>query len=457
MTKITNTLIKKAYFLLYGLLLSFPALADDFEQHCPTLQDYKTEGQEFWLRGSYEVIAKTCAQLAEGSWALFATSLQAIVAIGIGIYIAMYTLRNLGAFSQQDVSAYLSNDKRGVIPLLFKGAFIILLLSDKAFVYKYLISPIIVAGAEIGGSGWGTSFGSDSSVRGLFTKVINTAEDFNNRAYEIVAMGRMLLCLMKLPSFPGWYWQMIPFGATAYIFGQMIILGIAFYMMDLLFRLGVGCIMLPMGIACGVSKYTSHYTRQLWNLFINVAFNFIILGIVVNFTISMIQHAMIGLVAQKVELFISATVMTKAQIDQLAAELTLTAFVMLALCCIIAFKLFLSVGQIADKVSSTSSVGHAAVQTAAQVAKTAYNETPIGFAIEQVTPLGGDGLSETGKAFVGEIGATVANSKPVRSVGSAYNSFREAGKRAIGLDDAAGQDRWGNWIKKQAKRILRVP
>lgn len=449
MTKIMNTLIKRAYFLLCGLLLSFPALAEDFENHCPTLTDFKTEGQVFWLESAYNLIAETCANLAEGSWDLFAEALQAIVAIGIGIYIAMYTLRNIGAFSQQDVSAYLSDSKRGVIPLLFKGAFIILLLSDKSFVYKYLISPIIVAGAEIGGSDWGANFGSDNSVYGLFTKVINTAHEFNDEAYEIVAIGRLMLCLTSLPSFPGWYWQMIPFGATAYIFGQMIILGITFYMMDLLFRLGVGCIMLPMGIACGVSKYTSHYTRQLWNLFINVAFNFVILGIVIKFTISMIKHAMAGLIAQKVELFMASTVLDKAQIDQLAAELTLTAFVMLALCCIIAFKLFLSVGQIADKVSSTQSVGKAAVQTAAQVAKTAYNETPIGFAAEQ--PL------NVARAMAGEAKDTIANSMPVRSVGNAYNSFREAGKRAIGLDDAAGQDRLGNWIKKQAKRILRVP
>ena len=450
MMKTVNTLIKKAYFLLCGLLLSVPAFAEDFEQHCPTLKEFQDEGAAFWLEGSYKIIARTCAQLAEGSWALFATSLQAIVAIGIGIYIAMYTLRNLGAFSQQDVSAYLSNDKRGVLPLLFKGTFIILLLGNKPAVYQYLITPIIVTSAEIGDSGWGATFASDSDVRGLFTKVINTAHDFNDKAYGIVAMGRLLLCLTKLPSFPGWYWQMIPFGATAYIFGQMIILGITFYMMDLLFRLGVGCIMLPVGIACGVSKYTSHYTRQLWNLFINVAFNFIILGIVINFTISMIQHAIAGLVAQKIELFLASTVLSKAQVDQIAAELTLTAFVMLALCCIIAFKLFLSVGQIADKVSSTSSVGKAAVQTAAQVAKTAYNETPIGFVAEQ-TAVGAP------KALAQEVGSTISNSKPVRATGNAYNKFREAGKRAIGLDDAAKQDRLGNWIKKQAKRILRVP
>jgi len=449
MIKIVNTLIRKAYFLLCGLLLSFPAFAEDFEHHCPTLADFKTEGQVFWLESSYQFIADVCARLATGSWNLFAESLQAIVAIGIGIYIAMYTLRNIGAFSQQDVSAYLSDSKRGVLPLLFKGAFIILLLSDKAFVYKYLISPIIVAGAEIGGSEWGASFGSDSSVSGLFAKVINTAHEFNDEAYEIVAMGRLLLCLTSLPSFPGWYWQMIPFGATAYIFGQMIILGITFYMMDLLFRLGVGCIMLPMGIACGVSKYTSHYTRQLWNLFINVAFNFVIMGIIVKFTISMMRHAMVGLVEQKVELFLASAVLNKAQVDQLAAELTITAFVMLALCCLIAFKLFLSVGPIADKVSSTQSVGHAAVQTAAQVAKTAYNETPIGFAANQPMNIA--------VAMAEEIEDTAAKSKPVRSVGNAYNSFREAGKRAIGLDDAAGQDRWGSWIKKQAKRILRVP
>ena len=64
---------------------------------------------------------------------------------------------------------------------------------------------------------------------------------------------------------------------------------------------------------------------------------------------------------------------------------------------------------------------------------------------------------EIASAIAGEAGDTVAKSKPVQAVGNSYNNFRNNVKLSIGLDDASNQDRWGQWIKKQAKKILRVP
>ena len=241
-----------------------------------------------------------CAQVVTGSWNAFAAPLQGVVAVGASIYIAVYTLKNIASFSQQDSSAYLSNDKTGIIPLCVKVAAVVWLLSNQAFLYNNLIGPVIGAGMAIGqqiapgGLGAG-SFSGTSDVNALFNAVINKVQEFNDQVYIVVALGRMLLCLAFLPdSIIDWYWSLMPFGAVLYVFGWFILIGVAFYLLDVLFRLAVGCMLLPMAIACGVSKFTSSYTKKAWNLFVNVFFNFVMLGVLLQFTLQMILQAVAG-------------------------------------------------------------------------------------------------------------------------------------------------------------------
>lgn len=147
-------------------------------------------------------------------------------------------------------------------------AAVVWLLSNQAFLYNNLIGPVIGAGMAIGqqiapgGLGAG-SFSGTSDVNALFNAVINKVQEFNDQVYIVVALGRMLLCLAFLPdSIIDWYWSLMPFGAVLYVFGWFILIGVAFYLLDVLFRLAVGCMLLPMAIACGVSKFTSSYTKK---------------------------------------------------------------------------------------------------------------------------------------------------------------------------------------------------
>ena len=347
--------------LFFFVMFIYPAFADgedeeDFKVFCPTIDEYEAEGRTFLLKSAFETIAKVCSKVATQSWGAFAPPLQGVIAIAISIYIALATLKNVGSFSQQDVSAYLSGEKGGVIPLGVKAAWFIFLLGNSAFVYQYLVTPIIVAGAEIGGSRLG-SFGGASSVSALFSKVISIAEDYNGRTYRIVAMGRLFLCLVTLPeSMLDWYFGFFFFGAVLCIFGWIVIIGLSFYLLDLLFRLGVGCMMLPMGIACGVSKLSSSYTVNVWNLFVNVAYNFVILGIIIDFSTAMIMSSVsagnsTGL-AQKL-----AKELHKPDVDEIYENITLAGFILMCVSCVVALKLFMDVENITEKVSGAAGVG----------------------------------------------------------------------------------------------------
>ena len=366
MTKI-RTLINRVLFSLCALVLSTPMA---FARSCPALQDFIDDGSDsnFLLEPAYLVVAKACADIAQFSWGYFATSLQAVMALGVAIYIALYTLRNIGAFSQQDVGAYLSNEKTGVIPLLLKSAFIIFLLSYQDFVYKYLVSPVVGTGIDVGQmvTSGGTfndasSFAGAGSVRAMFTEVIDQAREFNNKLYTIVAMGRLMLCLAFLPTvFLDWFWILIPFGLALYIFGWLLIIAISFYLLDVLFRLGVACIVLPFAIACGISKLTAQYTQKTWDMFVNIAFNFMTLGVVITFTIKMIEVSMTGSGgeegAEAMKKFFEKPELNVADAQAISDSIGIMSFVLTALSCMIAMKLFSSVEDMADALSSTTTV-----------------------------------------------------------------------------------------------------
>lgn len=416
MMKIRTAL--KYFFALwaYYLCTAVSVFADD-DRHCMTLADYVKEGtgDGCLLCGIYEVVMQACANVVTTSWSAFAQPLQGVVAVGAAIYIAVYTLRNIATFSQQDPAAYLSG-KTGIIPLGVKVAAVIWLLGHESFLYQYLIGPVIGAGMNIGAmfgsqlGGGSSGFTGVSDVGSLFQAVIDKVQEFNDNAYQIVAIGRLFLCLAFLPDgILDWLWGFIPFGAVLYVFGWFIVIGVSFYLLDVLFRLAVACMLLPMAIACGVSKLTSKYTKSNWNLFVNVFFNFVMMGILLDFMIKMVDESLGG----AVEIISKSPKMTGEQLSVDAAEdlldqLETSSFILTTVCCMIGFKLFMELDQLAEKVSGASSVGKEGSKLGAITSKVVTAPAKV-----------------IGKAGMGLAGATV------QQAGSEINDKRRLTGRKI--------------------------
>ena len=352
---------------IYCLVAPVVVLAEDGT--CPPLSEYISEGtgNNFLLNSAFESVIKACNTVAELSWNSFAEPLQLVVALGAAIYIATYTLKNIGSFSQQDFASYFSNDKTGIIPLMVKVAVVTILLSaeGKTFMYRDFIGPIVSAsmevGARFGDFSAGSGFSDVGNISSLFNNVLNKIRELNGSTYKIVAMGRELLCLTFMPDgFLDKFWILLPFGVMLFILGWFICIGIAFYMLDILFRLAVGCMLLPMAIACGVSKFTVLYTQQTWNLFVNVCFNFMALGMVASFSVKILEKAIAGNSKIMGELTSNA-ILTEAQVEQLcdhmAEQGVAVGLVLTFICSLIIFKLFTEIEGIAEKVSGTSAVG----------------------------------------------------------------------------------------------------
>ncbi len=369
------------YILFFILFVVFPASAS-----CPTLGDYINDGvgENFILLPVFRTIVDACSSVAETSWRVFALPLQVVIAIGSSIYIAVYTLKNISSFSGQDTFAYLSNEKKGVIPLMAKMAFIMILLTNdgNTFIYQNVISPVIATSMNMGTAFSPTAMSADFSdatnVRSLLTGVVKKIQDFNESSYTIVAMGRELVCLAFLPdSFFDTYWSLLPFGFVVYIMGWLICIGIAFYLLDVLFRLAVGCILLPMAIACMASKFTVEYTGKAWALFVNVSFNFIVLGLAMNLSIRMLEKA-IGGNGDTMKYLTGNAVLTIPQVDRLVNNLSPKGFILTSLCCMLIFRVFTEIEATVDGISGQSGsvgktgqkMGAEAMKAVAQPAKT---------------------------------------------------------------------------------------
>lgn len=420
---------KISFYLRFVLFNLFFMVGSAYAKTCPTFSDYKSDGvgDNFLLMPAFNIIIKACGNVAIFIWNTFSGPLQAVIAVGASLYIAVFTLKNVGAFSQQDAFGYLSNEKAGIIPLMVKIGVILLLLTNAGndFLYGSLLAPVIKTAMDVGtqfsdaNAAIKGDFSNASNVTALFQLVRDKIVEFNEQSYSIVAMGRELLCLTFLPdSIIKAFWSLLPFGLVLYVFGWLICIGVAFYMLDVLFRLAVACILLPFAVACATSKLTVNYCKKTWFLFVNVCFNFIVLGLLLGFSVRVLANAIDG--GGNLEKYLTSNAMlTEADVERIVDNLSLKGFLLTFICCMMIFKLFAEIENIADTiVGQKSSVGKTAQAVGAPVVNGMKN------AVTQPA-------AALGKAAAQEAGSSIKNSKAGKAVRRAGSNLKTGAKNSV--------------------------
>ncbi len=377
------------------LLLLFLTACDDV---CPTVQDYKNEGISTGggcmnpsatygcclLCGLFEIITKAASDAANMSWKTFAPQLPPVVAVAASIYIAIFTLKSLGSFTKQNAADYMTGDKKGLLMLMFKTAVIILLLQSE-FLINTIIIPIEQAGLEIGTKLAVTSApamgGAGSGWDGLFKMVNDYVKEFNDQAYETVAIGEAMVCNgTRGTLFLGWHWLMLCYGIVLFCFGWILVTGISFYIVDILIRLAFGAILLPFGVAAAISGQTVGYSKKIWNIFLNTFFSFILLGIMLGIAIQLINLGMTqgdpdgakagGGAALNMFLTDLNAQINENQIEQLSKDLWSHGSLLLTIVCFcVIVQIAAQMGKLAEKISGTSGITSAGSQVAAPIGK----------------------------------------------------------------------------------------
>jgi len=443
---------------LYALF-AFVMLLCGCGEECPTIQMYMEAGRgsNCLLCTLFNTMADTAVKAANSSWGAMAQPLSQVVLVITAVYIALYTLKPLSSLGKQDVADYMTSDRKGVLPLLFKATIIFALLDgfggvDKQWFVRYILNPILQSGIEIGvkvsdfnGSGgakfnvmefihdlFGLNFGSSQPAWAeTFEQLKETVRSFNDDVYHMIALGQSMICNATHGKVWDWYHLMLLYGFIYFIFGWIMLAGAGLYMIDVGITLGIAAIILPVGIASAISDWSISYTKNLWNQFLQVFFSFIILGIIVNLSVELVYHCAGMAVTPDTN---GNTFNLQAALDandakSLSEYLWSSGSILLTILCFaLIVQLMDQMKGLADKLS-----GGAGFAGASQVGKDVVKP-----------PLNGvkRAGSWAGNAVTSKISRSLGNSKSSKWMKQKYTSFRG---RAFGI----GPEGYKFWLRRR--------
>lgn len=425
-----NNILSYIKYLFFSLSFLIMSTCEVWAGRCKSVSGYQASGtgSNFILAGPFRIISRVAASVATYSWDSFAVPLQGVVVIGTSIYIAVYILKNVASFSKQDTLSFLTKEKGGVIPLCAKMAFIIALLNNQEFIYSTIIGPFVTSslllGQEFGdgaSSFGGKEFGNTNTVGVLFSVVTEQAQDLNDRIYQLVAKGQFLYCIATNPEdgwgIFSWEWKLIPFGLVLFVIGWFIVIGASFNMLDVLIRLAVGCIILPIAIACCISKFTAGYAKKTWQLFINCCFSFIVIGMLVLVANKIIDNVLTQ--NGSTDNIFAIDYPTESQVEAFADSMDGKFFALITLtiiCAMIILNMFNEIEGITSTIAGGGGVGNMGGKVGGEAVSKMKNaaKKPLDFAKH---------TAKEGMKMVGETAPAQAVKKGLRSVRAGVKKF----------------------------------
>ena len=256
----------------------------------------------------FKILYTAGASVSVASFDALAAPFQTLLVIGLALYIGFLTLKQVGAFTKQDGSKYISE----LLIIGFKVFIAFLLLGNGSQIYKLGLEPLISAGLEVGASflsapsaensvditscGQGTVSGTDKA---FYSDALQEKLDCYLRKVGEETMvgdvvGSTLVCFATSSSGAMPIIRTLVSGLFIRLFALLIYVAFAFYLIDAVVRLGIVGAILPFLIASWPFKVTSGYTKKGWDIYLNAVFIFIFMGLIVNVTIELLSSSVTG-------------------------------------------------------------------------------------------------------------------------------------------------------------------
>lgn len=405
----------------------------------------------------FEVLYNASEAMATVSYKTLAEAFKILLAIGLALYLAFITLKQVSAFTKQDAPKYISE----ALTISFKVLLAWLILSNGEELYRLVLQPLLSAGLEFGSSflvhqeiGTATvdvkSCVSDKGLpaaegvvfysRELYTKIDCFLKAVAQEIATSQAIGSSLMCVAThgaagALSWPDW--DMMISGFLMWLFSWVICLAFGFYLIDCVIRLGIVGAIMPFLIASWPFKVTQKYSTEGWKMFLNTFFTFVFIGLVVSVNVELMARAATGgsgSIEDIYNLFNGNDI--KALKDFMA--IGGVGLLFMILCCVFGFKLCAEAASLASTLSGSSSgnigsqIGSAAAGAAkgAAVGALKFGKNAALVAGDAITFDDGDSLNEKVHKGVEKAG---------RKVGGAIG--KGLGKIGIGKfsDSASGQ------------------
>lgn len=344
------------------------------DDRCKMVGDYEKElsGRCFACQ-LFANILGAVQKISYNAFDATSSSLISLLTIAFLIYVGYKTLLAIGSPEAIQLNKYLTD-------LLLQGtkvAITVLILLNPSFLYNKVLSPILVTSVDFGMSLTGVNSEKAMETGKKYAQnfdmtneyfsgrtaqiMVGAVENFSNGATTMPAIGRALVCnsFQDLPFKYNVYViphiSMFAEGAMIYVAGITIWLAIGFYMLDCAVELGIVCALMAFFVACWPFKLTSGYTKIGWNMFLNVFFNFVMMGIIVATIIGLsVQSLSVGTTKEELLSMINAN-----DVVGLDERLPLGGLqiLMVVVCCAICIKLPAEAGRLANKFASGAQIG----------------------------------------------------------------------------------------------------
>lgn len=448
----------------------------DADSFCQTVTDYEREFTDKCFTCSlFANLMGAVQNISKSSFEATGDALVELLCIGFLIYVGYLTLLSVASPEAQKLSKYLTT-------LLLQGtkvAITILILQHPSFLYNKLLSPILESSVDFGmsltgttaekaaetGAKYAASFDTSNEYFSARTAqiMVGAVENFSNGATTMPAIGRGFVC----NAFKDleWFFRMkviprigmLTQGALLFISGVGIWLAIGFYMLDCAIELGIVCALMAFFVACWPFKITSGYTKIGWNMFLNVFFNFVMMGIIVA--------TIVGISAQALSVGVSQedliSLVNSDNIDDLEDTIQIGGLQMLMVivCCFMCFKLPGEAGRLASKFASGAQLGGLGGDIGGTAASLVTNAAigdalngkggqpgQIGGALGMAIK-GGKGIASGAKSASDDTGFTGAIKAGANKVKNTAKKTKDAAvngaKAALGMDtgDRSGQQK----------------
>ena len=252
----------------------------------------------------FSVIYVAADKMATISMTKLAGAFATLIALGLGLWIAVQTLAHVSSLTKQDAPKFLGN----LLKQSFKFIIAFLLLNYVDQVYTYIINPLLIAGLKFGqellfitdttppiqGNAVVTEYFSSP----LYYALENFIAQVQQEIAFMQAIGSSLMCIggHKMVGIGGFDFgngfQMAIQGFLLAAFGLLLSLAFGFYLIDAVVQLGIIGALMPFLIACWPFKLTAGYTAKGFSMLLNSFFVFVFMGLVVSVNIQLVDTAL---------------------------------------------------------------------------------------------------------------------------------------------------------------------
>lgn len=400
------------------------------DSDCKLVREYMADiAENCLLCELFATIAASGQQIAKNGFDAVGNVLSGLLGVGFLIYLAYVTLITIASPEAQKISKYLTT----IATQGFKVALAVIILQSPEILYTKAINPILTGGLDIAltlaqsggtkmegnGAQYASHFDQESKFLDANTlqNMTGAIQSFSGGVAQMPAIGRAMICRAthNLGAQQAWFVPRIAMlfeGAILYVFGIMIFLAIGFCVLNCVVELCFVCALMGFFVACWPFKLTFGYTKIGWNMFLNVFFNFVMLGVCIAAILAIsVQSISVGM---PVEDFIS---LVNGDIDKLedAIDIGGLQMLMVIVCAMICLKLPKDISGLANKFAGGMqiSLGNQLGGLVAGVA----TKSAIGNALQKDGKLGGAAglLAKGGKA----VGSSIAEHSGLKGAANA--------------------------------------